>query len=81
MKPMNQRQIKALIAADVSPVQLLRACQGPQIKEIAIWAGVSYTLAWRVANKPISWKSDADGTKSVRWVIQEKLGIEIWDLD
>ena len=76
---MNQKQIKALINADVSPAQLLRAARGPQIKEIAAQAGVSYTLAWRVANHPISWKSDAKGTWAVRRVIQHVLGIAIWD--
>ena len=76
---MNEIQMKALIDADVSPAHLLRAAQGPQIKEIAAQAGVSYTLAWRVANHPISWKSEAKGTKAVRRIIQEVLGFEIWD--
>lgn len=73
-----RRHLLALIGLDVCPAALLRAAQGPQIKEIAERAGVSYTLAWRVANKPISWGSKAEGTRAVRKAIQLAIGLRIW---
>ncbi len=80
MKAKTRKALRSLVSADVTPAILLSYVAGPQIKAIAIQAGVSYTLAWRVANHPISWKSEAAGTKAVRRVIQEILGVDIWSL-
>ena len=80
MAPIDTKHLKALVKADVTPAVLLKAVGGPSIAHIAGIAGVSYTLAHRIAAQRISWESDAEGTRAVRRAIQETLGVVIWDL-
>lgn len=77
----QMKHLKALIRADVRPAVLLKVAQ-VNVRQVADAAGVSYTLAWRVANNPLSWKSQADGTNRVRRAIMEALEMpELWDLE